>query len=112
MLSGAAVVAHGPSKPSCEQVIASPESCMAGQDFSPHPRSVGRRVPTRMEREEFSILLDLPTFYPEGLKNLEANAYPRLCNACPRIPLLQPLSFSLICSSSSAVPLLPLLMQA
>lgn len=41
VLSGIAVIAHGLSKPSCEQVIVSPESCMASQNFSLHPRCVG-----------------------------------------------------------------------
>lgn len=93
VLSGIAVVAHGPSKPSCEQVIASPESCMAGQDFSPHPRCVGGHVATLTEKEEFSILLDLPTFYSERLRNQQGNAHPELCSTCPRIPLSAAPSF-------------------
>lgn len=82
VLSGLAVVTHGLAKPSCEQVTASPESCMAGQGFSLHPRGVGGACANPDEREKFCILLDMPTFYPERLRNLEGNLEPSWALQC------------------------------
>lgn len=87
VLSGMAVVAHGPAKPSCEQVIASLESCMTGQGFSPYTRWLGGACASPDGKGEILHFVDLPTFYPEMLRNLVGNAHPRLCSACPRIPL-------------------------
>lgn len=87
VLSGMAVVAHGPAKPSCEQVIASLESCMAGQGFSPYIRWLGGACASPDGKGEILHFVDFPSFYPERLRNLVGNAHPKLCSACPRIPL-------------------------
>lgn len=68
VLSGIAVFTRGPAKPSCEQVIASPESCMAGQGFSPHPRCVGWACANPHGKEEILRFVGFAHILPRKAK--------------------------------------------